>query len=73
MAKKRSASQAYAGFRGVMEKRFRITTVEKHESFRRDDMKRMTPKDRVEALMEIRDKLYPYTGLERTVSYRNLN
>lgn len=56
-----------------MEKRVRITTVEKHEDFRRDDMKRMTPKDRVEALMEMRDKLYEYTPLERTVSYRNLN
>ncbi|MCK5736874.1 MAG: hypothetical protein KAH21_10360 [Spirochaetaceae bacterium] len=57
----------------VMNKRVRITTVEKHEVFRQDDMRRMTPKDRVDALMEFRDELYPYSSLERTVSYRILN
>ncbi|MCD6342920.1 MAG: hypothetical protein J7L76_03975 [Spirochaetaceae bacterium] len=56
-----------------MEKRVRVTTVEKHEDFRRDDMKRMTPQDRIDALIEIRDKLYQYAPLERTVSYRDLN
>ena len=56
-----------------MNKRVRITTVEKHEVFRQDDMRRMTPKDRVDALMEFRDELYPYSSLERTVSYRILN
>ncbi len=56
----------------VMDKRVRITTVENHESFRREDMKLISPKKRVETLIKIRDRLYPYEPLERTVSYRNL-
>ena len=56
-----------------MEKCVRISTVEKHEESRVEDMKKMTPKHRLEVLIELRDRLYPYASLERTVSYRDLN
>ena len=56
-----------------MEKIVRITKVEEQDETRREDMRQMTPADRMEALLRLRDQLYPYAPLERVVTIRTLD
>jgi hypothetical protein len=56
-----------------MEKVVRITRVEEQDETRRADMRKMTPADRMEALVRGRDQLYPYVPLERVVTIRTLD
>ena len=56
-----------------METTVRITTVEKQDDLRREDMVRLTHGQRMEAMVELRDQLYPYEPLERVVSIRQLD
>jgi hypothetical protein len=55
-----------------MKKIVRITRVEEQDETRREDMRRMTPSDRMEALLKMRDRLYPYAPLERVATIRTL-
>ena len=56
-----------------MEKRVRITRVDEQDELRRRDAQRMTPRERLEALMRLRDRLYPHAPLERVASVRRLD
>ncbi len=55
-----------------MEKIVRITEINKQDDTRREDVLRMTPEGRVEALIRMRDQLYPYEPLKRVVTIRKL-
>ena len=55
-----------------MEKIVRITRVEEQDETRRDDMRKMSPASRMEALLSLREQLYPYAGLERVATVRSL-
>lgn len=55
-----------------MKKTVRITKVEEQDETRRADMREMTPSERMAALMDFRDRLFPYRSLERVVSIRSL-
>jgi len=54
----------------VMEKKVRITSVEEQDETRREDVLGMTPAQRVEALIRLRELLYPYAPLERVARVR---
>lgn len=56
----------------AMDKTVRITTIEQQDDTRREDVLRMTPTERVEALIRLRDRLYPYTPLERVARVRKM-
>lgn len=56
----------------IMEKRVRIATVEEQDNFRREDMLQMTPAERIDALIQMRDQINPNRPLERVVSIRRL-
>ena len=56
-----------------MEKIARIIRVEEQDNIRREDTLKMTPQKRLEALIKLRDELYPYEPIERVVSIRNLD
>jgi hypothetical protein len=60
-------------YRCMMEKIVRITKVEEQDETRRDDMQKMSPSDRMEALLKMRDRLYPYSPLERVATIRTLD
>jgi hypothetical protein len=53
-----------------MEKTVRITPVDGQDDTRREDLLRMTPAERVEALIRLRDRLYPYAPLRRIARVR---
>jgi len=55
-----------------MELRVRITTVEQQDILRREDMRKMNSEQRISALIEMRDRQYPYEPLVRIVSVRKL-
>ena len=57
----------------IMEKRVRIAAVEKQDTFRREDMLQMTPAERIDALIQMRDQINPDKPLERIVSIRKLH
>lgn len=65
--------------RGVCYDRFetrkivRITRVDEQDETRRADMRKMTPAERMEALITLRDQLYPYAPLERVATIRSLD
>ncbi len=60
-------------YRLVMKKIVRITKLEEQDETRREDTRDMTPTARMEALLKMRDRLYPYAPLERVVTVRNLD
>jgi hypothetical protein len=56
----------------AMDKTVRITSVGQQDDTRREDVLRMTPTERVEALIRLRDRLYPYTPLRRVARVRKM-
>lgn len=56
-----------------MERIARTTSVEEQDETRREDVLRMTPSERVEALIRLRDRMYPYAPLERIASVRKID
>ncbi len=56
----------------AMEIRVRITSVEEQDTHRRNDILQMTPEERIQMLIDVRDRLYPYQPIERVVSFRSI-
>jgi hypothetical protein len=56
-----------------MEKIVRISKIEDQDTIRREDMKKMSPSERLKAMIQLRDHLYPYAPLERIASIRKLS
>ncbi len=57
---------------GTIKKTVRIGTVRQQDQFRREDMLRMSPAERVGALVEMRNRAFPYEPLKRIASIRKL-
>ena len=56
----------------MIKKTVRVGTVQQQDGFRRQDMLRMTPAERVKVLMELRDAAFAYEPLKRVASVRKL-
>ena len=57
---------------GTIKKIVRIGSVRQQDQFRREDMLRMTPAERIGALIELRNRAFPYEPLKRVVHVRKL-
>ena len=56
-----------------MERKVRIGRVEQQDELRREDALKMTPAERMEALLRWRDRLFPYEPLQRKVTIRHFD
>ena len=56
----------------MIKKTVRIGTVRQQGGFRREDMRRMSPAERMAALIEMRDRAFPYEPLKRVANIRKL-
>ena len=57
----------------MIRKIVRIGTVEQQDDFRRDDMLRMSPAERMAAFIDCRNRAFPYEALKRVVHIRKLD
>jgi hypothetical protein len=57
----------------MIKKIVRIGTVQEQDRVRREDMRRMSPVERVGALIELRDRAFPYEPLKRVATVRKLD
>ena len=55
-----------------MERKVRIIDIEKQDELRREDAAKLTPTERMLALMKMRDSMFPYQPLKRIVTVRKL-
>lgn len=55
-----------------MEKIVRVMPIEQQDRTRQADALRMTPEERVNALLRLRDRMFPPAPLERIVTIRSL-
>ena len=58
---------------GTIKKTARIGTVRQQDQFRREDMLRMSPAERIGALIELRNRAFPYEPLKRVATVRKLD
>jgi len=56
----------------MIKKTVRIGTVQQQDEFRRQDVLHMSPSERIEALIELRNRAFPYAPLKRVVHVRRL-
>jgi hypothetical protein len=56
-----------------MEIKVRVMPIDQQDRARREDALRMTPEERVEALLRLRDRMFPPAPLERIVTIRSLH
>ena len=56
----------------MIKKTTRIGTVQQQGEFRREDMRRMSPAARIAALIEWRNRAFPYEPLKRVARVRKL-
>lgn len=56
----------------TIKKRVRVGFVCQQDQFRREDMLRMSPADRIGALIELRNRAFPYEPLKRVAHVRKL-
>jgi len=56
----------------MIKKTVRIGSVQQQDEFRRQDVMRMSPSERVEALIELRNRAFAYEPLKRVVHIRRL-
>ena len=56
-----------------MERIVRISKVEEQDKIRREDSLKMSPEERMLALMAMRDRMFPYQPLERIVTIRQIH
>jgi hypothetical protein len=57
----------------MIKKTVRVGTVQMQDEFRREDMLRMSPAERVMMLMELRDAAFSYEPFKRVASIRKLD
>ncbi len=57
----------------MIKKIVRIGTVGQQDDFRRDDLLRMSPAERMAAFIELRNRAFPYEALRRVVHIRKLD
>jgi hypothetical protein len=57
----------------MIKKIVRIGTVQEQDRVRREDMRRMSPVERVGALIELRDRAFPYEPLKRVATVRKFD
>lgn len=55
-----------------MKKVVRIGTIEQQDDIRRQDMLRMSSSERISALIEMRDRAFPYEPLKRVACVQRL-
>jgi len=56
----------------MIKKTVRIGSVQQQDEFRRQDVMRMSPSERIGALIELRNRAFPYEPLKRIVHVRKL-
>jgi len=56
----------------MIKKTVRIGSVQQQDEFRRQDVMRMSPSERVEALIKLRNRAFAYEPLKRIVHVRKL-
>ena len=56
----------------MIKKTVRIGSVQQQDEFRRQDVMRMSPAERVEALIELRNRAFAYEPLKRVSRIRKL-
>ena len=57
----------------MIKKTVRIGTVGQQDDFRREDLSRMDPAERMAAFVQLRNRAFPYEGLKRVVHIRKLD
>ena len=57
----------------MIKKTVRIGTVQEQDQVRCEDMRRMGSAERVGALIELRDRAFPYEPLKRVATVRKLD
>jgi hypothetical protein len=57
----------------MIKKTVRVGTVQMQDEFRREDMLRMSPAERVMMLMELRDAAFSYEPFKRIASIRKFD
>ncbi|MBN2716310.1 MAG: hypothetical protein JXX14_10675 [Deltaproteobacteria bacterium] len=54
-----------------MERKIRISEIDKQDELRRADTLKMSPAERIAALVRLRDRMFPYQPIERIITVRH--